>query len=1848
MASTTIETENYDTLLKQIFESEDDDIGKNFSITTNGHSEGPLPPELEAALEDTTQAEQYLNNLKIKVEAWKAAGAGLPGAMKRAFELLSENRITDGTSVEEDDDTDGSNDEPSTPIMEVQDLHSQPKIAEGSISRLVNGVSSLVDIEKCFNGLKIPELDLTTTPESKIQATLNELYKLQEDLQIHLQGGPLADPSTLGIQRRKKVSDLLEKVMKEAALYEEFANRASHLSLDRILNESDVSSEDEFQDSETLDTESGVHLFEDSFSDISRKSTTTTSTAPLSPRSLKPIDPNLVRLRTISNASAPSMRSRISSRQSRSSSPSVLGLEDMGLLSPPEPREAFRWSPLQKISDHLYSQDVRHNAGLVTVLAVSNIIAVGTTRGLVMVYDYSQNLKCILGSTVNALEHGGVTSLAISSDHTQIISGHSEGHILIWDIQRPLSPSRNIAPISTAVAAGGGKEGHIRGSTILHVGFIGIRKNEKNGIVSGDDKGMAFYHNLYKVMMVNATETTRILGRYPVSISTHETPVASKPNRPSTVFGLAPLPVGQQHGSESFGLVAMLTPYKMIIVSTKPTAQTQFKCLKPKNISSDSTLPSKSTSGCLAWFPATKIQPDMVLDPLLAFSWGNQLNILKITTVPSIPEVHLKKRRSERDVRLEFIKIGEWKGMNSIVGLQWLSSQILLILTSTEDIVVFDPRCMQESEQSNIRQRSLVYHDRFSSLLKDLSEDSNGQIDSFRTSTTMDLAYYHSLNVYKGKGVHQIFFGALLSWADRILALVESGDFLEGISLATTFYNGTSSQTILGLPDDEETRHEIVGEKLMELLINSIHYAFSSEQTLVDENNSVLFKNLAIACIEACLSMRREDFLFSDVYERYAEADARGIMPDARGIMLEVLEPYILKDKITDLPPEIMKDLVNHYRKRRMLQRVEECIWHINPQCLDIDQVVELCHSEKLYDALTYVWNRSMVDYVSPAVEFLAVIRNILILERRKKKKNRFSISSISNNNLTESYILDVDDLDTMRSNARKFYTYMSNILTGRTYPNGAPLNEGEANEARTTLYSFIFSGRCVVWPRQGGKLILTAEDEINGPEPTYPYLRLFLRFDTKAFLKALETAFEDSYLNGVEIVMNGDGYYEEEIPGKIINRQLLVNILLEVMTSEPPETSEFTQTDLSYLYSFVARNLSKYPQFLLLSQSSIQNLLIKLSINNDPRTREERQLSVECLLSIYTPQDENKMVELYENAGFWRVLEHVYKADKRYGLLITTYLKDPDRKIEVFDCIRGLLNPSSKITQKQYQEVSETILTYIDEIVEIDGEQTASIIKLYFDGDHQTVIESLETSPALLFTYLRGLLEPSQVDAVIGDRIRVQMVEEQVISTESSLDSSIITPDIHERYIALMCKFDPTGVYHYLQTHQGAYRLEKVLPICDSTGIVDAVVWILEKSGNAFGALDKILDVVKEKRLDILTLVEEKKDSRSDQWTLIEKTKIETSLMKLKGVLKIGILLCENSYRRATLSNGSEVLAPQTSRATESETELLWFKLLDTFLDATKAVSSSVIPPIPTMMSEKLLANGQLSSFEIPRSAIPPHIANHLVTTFKSYVQSIVRSLLLETSSRYVSFPRLLLRFIQSQTKRNSTVSDFRDIFAGMIDTYKYEGQLLAMTNRLFEKDLFRGVAGVVRQRGKGWRPRRGTCEVCGGQFWATDMIPLTLRTAPGRAEKETTHSSTISNPANIADAITFEEETLAITNVEVPEDQGDLQSVLDQSDEASTSQISLLPLPSSPMQQPASPTVQENDLLLFRCGHGYHRRCIETEANVSIEDESENKCTVCQTERRKDTMSPLETRRGSLDDSTGKNKGKDRLVSI
>jgi hypothetical protein len=1204
----------------------------------------------------------------------------------------------------------------------------------------------------------------------------------------------------------------------------------------------------------------------------------------------------------------------------------------------------------------------------------------------------------------------------------------------------------------------------------------------------------------------------------------------------------------------------------MIIVGIKPTPQTLYKFLKPKATHSDHKINSdddrskaniEPLSGCLAWLPVVKLGPNKEAatkgakdqnppsDPMLAFAWGNHLFILRVsvdnsdgskitatangrsrvttTTPPPTPKA------SKKGLTLEFFKVGEWKCRDAIVGIQWINRQILVLFTPNEEMILFDPKSMVETQHTSIRTKQLVYHDWFNTPLKDLVVDAANQtVDSPENSTilkSVEMAYFSSIKGYKGKlfllGINQIYMGTLLSWADRILALVQAGDFLESIELATSFYNGIGIQTVIGLPEEENARKTMVGERLMGLLISSLNYAFSSKRTYegmaneVSGGETVVFHDLAQGCVEACLSMDNTEFLFDTVYERFAENNVKGVF-------LEVLEPCIVEDRVPDVPPSIMKDLVDHYSKKRLLDELEQVIWHVNPRYLDIDQIVSMCHREGMYEAMMYVWNKSMHDYVSPVVEMLKVIRSVLRHDG------------------------DGDDQHNLhtRQNAEKLFDYLKLILTGRSFPEGSAIPASyEAADARSAVYAFVFSGRCVVWPPVGGKLVLTADDEDGVSEPTYPYLRLLLRFSTKKLLEALEVAFEDPWLNGGEDILSSK--FEDEVPGKVISRQIIVNTLLDVMGGgltgnglplppPRPKQSISASTVTSYstgrpsnqlhinipassmgsehlssaydyvsneniilLYMFIASNLHMYTTFILLPPKTLNKVLVRLAEDHDPYTRIEREKAVQNLLTVYTPTNEEQIVSLYEDAGFWKVLEQVYRRDKKYGKLVEAYLKDDDRREMVFECVQKLLR-SGELNERQKNEVKRVFMIRISQFVEIDGQKAAYIVENFVGGDHADAIRRLEedqefdddehlaTADKRLFSYLRGLLEPYEEEDEENNANEAQ----QGLIRETEIPH--VDGSIQERYIELMCRFDPSGVFNYFNTKlNDTISLDKVKQSCEKYGVMDAVVWIMEKSGDTQGALEKMLDVAKDKNSSILNILKEHQ-STAKNWTFEEQSTINRSLIGLNGVLRVGTRLCESSSRSSattyhTTDLEHEDTLPELSRGEDSSTgdesheeedmaqndqvETLWFQLLDAYFEGSIDMYN-------------VLGNQPEKN-----TTTPSEIHQRILSSYKSFVQSILTSLLLSTSPQ-VSLPRLLLRLIHSQARGETTFADFRDIFLSMLDTYKYEGKLLEMTNRLFDRDLFGSLEDMVNKRSKGWRPRRAVCEICGANVLDLSLL--------------------------------------------------------------------------------------------------------------------------------------------------------------
>lgn len=290
--------------------------------------------------------------------------------------------------------------------------------------------------------------------------------------------------------------------------------------------------------------------------------------------------------------------------------------------------------------------------------------------------------------------------------------GHAFGHIQLFDFNHPHTPARSVPPTTLALVGTGRKEGHIFGSRIVALGFIAGRHT---AFVSADDQGLAFYNSLGKVLFMDANDCLRILGKYPEedvipsgmtisrtsSTSTNGTvtPRASSqflPRKAGTILSMGPLPLGTSaHPTDGYQLVAMLTPIKLVIIGLKPSPKTWFRRHREGD---DGGSKKSKWRGCLAWFPSVSIadpsgiekrkgtvkngqKKDAVSfsDPLLAFSWGQTLSIVRITETRTSQRVQNKKTGKVEKIevgKVNFNDHGIHTHRSDILALQWLNLNV--------------------------------------------------------------------------------------------------------------------------------------------------------------------------------------------------------------------------------------------------------------------------------------------------------------------------------------------------------------------------------------------------------------------------------------------------------------------------------------------------------------------------------------------------------------------------------------------------------------------------------------------------------------------------------------------------------------------------------------------------------------------------------------------------------------------------------------------------------------------------------------------------------------------------------------------------------------------------------------------------------------------------------------------------------------------------------------------------------------------------------------------------------------------------------------------------------------------
>ncbi|CAH3128652.1 unnamed protein product [Porites lobata] len=573
---------------------------------------------------------------------------------------------------------------------------------------------------------------------------------------------------------------------------------------------------------------------------------------------------------------------------------------------------------LKSVSGQMVSASARVDAGLPTAMAVSSLICIGTSHGVVLVFDPQQALKLVLGNTSIGAEYGAVTALGINMECTRLLCGHARGQITMWDLQ-----SGKL--LRTIIDA------HPLGSAVLHVMFT----DDPSVAICSDSGGSVFVLSFKRVIGMRTYESTCLFSGSRGEVCT-----------------MAPLHMHEgmkDHPLYEQSFLALATLAKVLIVTLKPDLEVLFTHTLKGPVDS---LP------LLSWqFAIIQVAAEKVIDPVIAFARGT--------------EIYFYQAHSRAEKQIKFVFLQRIETSYKLVALDWLNPQIIATVDSLERVHVIDVRSMEELEVLDLSSVRLVYS---SSYFKSLS--TGGNVSKALVAAS-EHSCYQTIRVFNGQqlllGVKSVHVLTLRTWRDRIEVYVKQNNFLDALELALSFYNGTA-MAVIGLLGSKEQRIAEIAAQIEELLLAFVDITVfvNCPRTKETKELRTYFKEIVPIFIKYSIAINNMELLFREIYDKFSED------PIGKIVFLESLEPHILSDKLTSLSPIVMKEFIEHYQQQDKLKEVESCLLHLDVTNLDIHQMVKLCWAHGLYDAIFYVYNRGMRDYTTPLEELINVLKSTL------------------------------------------------------------------------------------------------------------------------------------------------------------------------------------------------------------------------------------------------------------------------------------------------------------------------------------------------------------------------------------------------------------------------------------------------------------------------------------------------------------------------------------------------------------------------------------------------------------------------------------------------------------------------------------------------------------------------------------------------------------------------------------------------------------------------------------------------------------------------------------------------------
>ncbi|GMF04549.1 unnamed protein product [[Candida] boidinii] len=475
---------------------------------------------------------------------------------------------------------------------------------------------------------------------------------------------------------------------------------------------------------------------------------------------------------------------------------------------------------------------------------------------------------------------------------------------------------------------------------------------------------------------------------------------------------------------------------------------------------------------------------------------------------------------------------------------------------------------------------------------------------------------------------------------------------------------------------------------------------------------------------------------------------------------------------------------------------------------------------------------------------------------------------------------------------------------------------------------------------------------ELN--EPAFPYLFLLLKYDSCQMFACLNEAFEDDLMNDDEInyYSNGSGNsgsYSASASASAstsspssssassswntngyelkVSRQYIIEILLGIFNEN---YDDFTPNDKTYLAIFIARNYPKYNQFLRLSDYILDDIIDKLCKYSDPNLKDDCELSLQSLLSIYKPTHIDTMIPIFEKVGFYNALLSIYRSENKVLDLLELWLKTKqDTKRKKHGAVKDTENNSDKDFLSDFK--IEELFNSIPEMIEACILSVDDFYKIELENLFKDNLEIfINTNPIEICKIFNKYLPSISIEILnLQDSLNKYYYIKELIDLEKQSALSFpLSKDIKFEYIKLLNEYEKSKMKGYiLSLDESLIDFEKLIYFLKQNRLRNIVYEIYKKDRKYEEALREVIAELNSIGDELIEKLDSDENTAEKDAKLLNNNNddyYKDIELKLWDYLIMGFDVCEEyqKFERSNIHNGTS--KKNKKELTKSESMLL------------------------------------------------------------------------------------------------------------------------------------------------------------------------------------------------------------------------------------------------------------------------------------------------------------------------------------